>query len=161
MPLGLHPNLLITFPREMDLALPGIETLGNLDPAQSGPRLLQVGPTGFVIWSSVNFCRTGPAGSQPCAHLHPGDLGEIQGTEPHGPAGRRDLHIRPKLCHLSIPVQWKSQEFFHPFIFSFIHCLRTDCGLDIALGVLSALSTLTCSWDYPFFSHEKQLSGKQ
>lgn len=36
----------------------------------------------------------------------------------------------------------------HPFIYSLVHCLRTYCVLDIVLSVLSALSTLLCSWDY-------------
>lgn len=48
-----HPSLFNgNFSREMDLVFPGFETLGNLDPSQSGPRL----PVGFAIGGSVHFC---------------------------------------------------------------------------------------------------------
>lgn len=122
LPLGPHLNLVIIFAREMDLAFSGIGTLGNLDPFQSGPRL-PVEPVGFATGSSVNFCIVGPALSLPCAHLRTEGLAEIEGTEAHGPPGGRNPHTSPKLCHLNIPVQQRSQEFMHPFIYSLVHCL--------------------------------------
>lgn len=64
LPLGLHPNLVITFPREMDLAFPGIETPGSLDPSQSGPKLL-VGPVGFAICHLPNGACLEPVACPP------------------------------------------------------------------------------------------------
>ena len=69
--VGLYLNLVITFPREMDLVFPGIQILENLGSSQPGLR-----PIGFAIGSSVNLCCVRPALSQPCVHLHIG-LAEI------------------------------------------------------------------------------------
>lgn len=139
------------------MAFPGIETLGNLDPSPLGPRI-PVGPVDFVIGSLVNFCLVGPSLSQPCAHLHLGGLAEIEGTEAHGLTGGQNPHTSPKLCHLDIPVQWRSQEFIHAFIYSLVHCLRTYCVLAIVLSVLSALSALPCSWAYTSTSQMRNSS---
>lgn len=49
LPLGIQLSLVLTFPREVDLAFPEIETLGNLDLSQSGPKL-PLGPVGFALF---------------------------------------------------------------------------------------------------------------